>query len=75
MYKAVIMLSSMHMSPVIESDKETAEPEITLYYNKTKSGVDYMDKLCRTNRWPLALLYNIIDIAALAAYVYHLHGT
>ncbi|XP_047534335.1 piggyBac transposable element-derived protein 1-like [Vanessa atalanta] len=77
--KAVIMLSSMHMSPVIESYKETAKPEIILYYNKTKSGVDNMDKLLaeytvkrRTNRWPLALFYNIIDIAALAAYIIYM---
>ena len=74
-YKAVIMLSSIQMSPVIKSNKETAKPKIILYYNKTKSGVDNIDKLLakytvkrRTNRWPLALFYNIIDIAALAAY-------
>lgn len=77
--KAVIMLSSMHMSPVIESNKETAKPDIILYYNKTKSGVDNMDKLLaeytvkrRTNRWPLALFFNIIDIAALAAYIIYM---
>lgn len=77
--KAVIMLSSMHMSPVIESEKESSKPEIILYYNQTKSGVDNMDKLLgeytvkrRTNRWPLALFYNIIDIAALAAYIIYM---
>ncbi|CAK1594994.1 unnamed protein product [Parnassius mnemosyne] len=77
--KAVIMLSSLHMSPIIQSNKETAKPEIILYYNKTKSGVNNMDKLLaeytvkrRTNRWPLALFYNIIDIAALAAYIIYM---
>lgn len=43
--KAVIMLSSMHISPVVDSNKETANPEIISYYNTTKSGVDNMDKL------------------------------
>lgn len=76
--KVVIMLSSMHMSPVVENTL-TAKPEIISYYNKTKGGVDNMDKLLgeyttkrKTNRWPLALFYNVIDIAALAAYIIYM---
>lgn len=40
------------------------KPETVEFYNKTKSGVDVMDKLLgwyrthrRTNRWPLAFFF------------------
>lgn len=46
------------------------------YYNKTKIGVDTMDQMLtrytthrRTNRWPLAFFYNILDVASLASYI------
>lgn len=72
--KSVIMLSSMHTSPVVE-DTQTAKPEIITYYNETKGGVDNMDKLVseyttkrKTSRWTLALFFNILDISGLAAF-------
>lgn len=71
--KSVILLSSMHMLPVVDETPK-AKPEIINYYNHTKGGVDTMDKLLteytvkrRTNRWPLAFFYNMIDVSALAA--------
>lgn len=46
------------------------------YYNKTKVGVDIMDKLVgaytvrrKTNRWPFTVFCNIIDISAINAFV------
>ena len=58
---------------------EKEKPEIVHFYNKTKSGVDVMDHLLgqytthrKTNRWPLVLFYNILDIAALAAYLIYM---
>lgn len=76
--KAVIMLSTMHFTPSIESTL-TAKPEIIKYYNKTKGGVDNMDKLLgeytckrRTSRWPLSLFFNAIDVAALASYIIYM---
>ena len=57
--KAVVLLSSMHMSEEVE-ETQLVKPEIIKYYNKTKSGVDTMDKMLgeytvkrRTLRWPL----------------------
>ena len=57
--KAVVLLSSMHMSGEVE-ETQLVKPEIIKYYNKTKSGVDTMDKMLgeytvkrRTLRWPL----------------------
>jgi hypothetical protein len=42
--KAVILVSSMHDSRVM--DEATQKPEIILDYNMTKGGVDTCDKMC-----------------------------
>ena len=71
--KAVLVLLTLH------NDKATAgdhKPEIILYYNATKSGVDNMDHMAtifsckrKTNRWPMVLFYNMIDVAVIAAFM------
>lgn len=68
----------MHTKPEIDSTL-SAKPVIITYYNKTKGGVDNMDKLLgeystkrKTCRWPLALFFNAIDVAALAAYIIYI---
>lgn len=73
--KAVILLSTMHYDYEI-SDAAHKKPEMILFYNQTKAGVDTMDQMCsrystqrRTCRWPLAFFFNILDIAGVAAYV------
>lgn len=73
--KAVILLSTMHSTDVID-DSLKKKPEVISFYNKTKSGVDVMDKMLgtytckrRTSRWPLAFFFNILDVASLAAYI------
>ena len=72
--KAVVLLSSTHISEVEET--QSAKPEIIKYYNKTKGGVDTIDKMLgeyivkrQTLRWPLAFFYNMIDVTGLACYV------
>lgn len=74
--KAVVLLSSMHTTAEIDDTAKAKKPEIILYYNSTKAGVDQMDQMLtqyttkrRTNRWPLAFFYNILDIACLAAHI------
>lgn len=44
------------------------KPAIIMHYNATKSGVDNLDHLVslysckrKTNRWPMTMLFNIID--------------
>jgi len=66
------MLSTMHSQPEIEAHK----PSIILFYNKTISGVDTLDRIVRlystermTRRWPLVLFYNMIDVSALNAFI------
>lgn len=73
--KAVILLSTMHYTCDVDTT-EKSKPMAILDYNANKSGVDTMDQMlgtysCKrsTNRWPLAMFYNMIDIAALAAFI------
>lgn len=72
--KSVLLLSTKHRSNAVIGEQQ--KPEVIHFYNQTKAGVDTMDKMLgtyttkrRTNRWPLALFYNLLDVAALAAYI------
>lgn len=74
--KFVILLSSTHHEHEIANENEKFKPDIILAYNKTKSGVDVLDKLVReysckrnTRRWPLRLFFNLIDVACYNAFV------
>nr|XP_049692159.1 piggyBac transposable element-derived protein 4-like [Helicoverpa armigera]XP_049696923.1 piggyBac transposable element-derived protein 4-like [Helicoverpa armigera]XP_049708119.1 piggyBac transposable element-derived protein 4-like [Helicoverpa armigera] len=77
--KAVILVSSMHHDVVV--DEDTKKPEIILYYNMTKGGVDEADKKCsiysssrRTRRWPMVVFYRILDLSGMNAYIlYNMH--
>ncbi|XP_063764952.1 uncharacterized protein LOC134881497 [Eleginops maclovinus] len=73
--KKLCILSTMHASVEICADAER-KPETVHYYNRTKVGVDMLDKMLRrhsvraaTRRWPVAVFYNILDIAAMNACV------
>ena len=64
----------MHNEDNVSGPK--SKPEIIHYYNKTKGCVDNMDKMLkhystkrRTLRWPLALFYNMLDVACLSTYI------
>jgi len=55
-------------------DGKEHKPEIISHYNANKGGVDNMDHLAGTysvkrksNRWPLVLFFNMMDVAAIAA--------
>lgn len=70
---SVILLSTMHADNAVG---DNGKPDIVLYYNATKGGVDVMDQMLgqyttqrQTNRWPLSLFFNIIDISSFAAYL------
>ena len=77
--KAVLVLSTMHYTPEVEGPKNKSV--LILDYKKNKDGVDNMDKCLaeysskrRTNRWPLAFCYNILDVAAFAAYIIYVEN-
>jgi len=66
--KSVILLSSMHSDSMV--DQETSKPDMILFYNETKGGVDALDQKCanystsrRTRRWPMALFHMILNIS------------
>lgn len=73
--KCTVLQSTMHNSPDVGGDPKKL-PEIISYYNKTKGGVDTVDKMLscysckrKTNRWPMSVFSNMIDISALNAYI------
>ena len=75
--KSVVSLSAQHSQPEIRED--TGKPEIIHYYNETKGGVDTLDQIVRhfsckrpTRRWPMAIFYNIVDIAAYNAFLLYI---
>lgn len=54
-------------------DIESGKPEIILFYNETKGGVDTIDQLAstytirrRTRRWPMTVFGNLVDLAGLS---------
>ena len=74
--KVVTMLSTMHSQPDVDHNNEKKKPEMILYYNSTKGGVDTMDQMLRcysvkrmTRRWPMVIFYNMIDVSALNGYI------
>ncbi|XP_058873952.1 piggyBac transposable element-derived protein 4-like [Acipenser ruthenus] len=73
--KNVIILSSRHTSVAIGTvDKK--KPETVDFYNDTKHGVDVIDQMVRqysvkagSRRWPVAVFYNVLDLAAINSFV------
>ena len=45
--KSVCLLSSMHGSADVDASNEKEEPEIILFYNANKVGVDCFDQMAR----------------------------
>lgn len=72
---AVLELSTKHHDTKVEGKHQ--KPEIVQHYNATKSDVANLDKLAtmytsrrKTSRWPMVLLFNLIDVvAAFAAFI------
>lgn len=77
--KVVILMSTMHNDAAIEADTgDKQKPEIISYYNRTKNGVDLVDKMCslydvsrNSRRWPVTVFYDLINLSALNALCIH----
>ena len=74
--KVVTLLSAMHLEKGTESPGPEKKTEVITYYNETKGGVDTMDQMVRwfttkrkTQRWPMVIFYNMLDISALNAFI------
>ena len=73
--KAVLLLSTMHNDISVTNDEEK-QPEMNIFYNETKGGVDCLDKFVynymsklQTRRWPLCYFHNLVDVAGVAAFI------
>lgn len=74
--KNVLLLSTAHASE--EMNEDTGKPIIIHDYNSYKGGVDTFDQMLRhysckrcCYRWPMLIFFNMIDVAALAAFRLH----
>lgn len=79
--KTVCLLSTMHQNPDVRED-DKRKPDMILFYNKNKVGIDIVDQMLRlysthsaSRRWPLAVWANIMDIAIINARVVYNHVT
>jgi hypothetical protein len=73
--RCVILLSSLHYGREVEVGPQQ-KPLIIHDYNSAKGGVDQMDQNVeefsvrrKTNRWPVLVFYNILDVACNNAYI------
>ncbi len=68
-------MSTLPSSVNFENDKKM-KPETIEFYNNKKYGVDVLDQMARnysvnagSRRWPLQVFYNILDLAAINAWI------
>lgn len=73
--KAVLLLSTMHFEDDY-IDEKTGQPAIILDYNRTKGGVDTVDKMSEayncarpTRRWPMVIFSSSLNIAGINSFV------
>ena len=73
--KNVCIHNSLHMSAKF-GETEKKKLETIEFYNKTRCGVDVADQMARpysvkagTRQWPVAVFYNIQDLASINAFV------
>lgn len=76
--KVVMLISSMHDDNALH---ENGKPEIVMVCNSTKGAVDTFDQMSgnmncnrKTQRWPLCLFYNMMNIASVNSYVVYAHN-
>lgn len=75
--KLVTMLSTMHHEVAVdEGEGNDRKPVMVLDYNSTKGAVDSCDERVqtyscnrKTNRWPLKIFFNCVDLATLNAFI------
>jgi hypothetical protein len=72
----VVLLSTEHYKAEIEDKDPQQKPVIITHYNDTKVGVYTLDCMIseysrkrQTNRWPMELFMNMVDISAINAFV------
>lgn len=73
--KVVHILSTQHRSVNVQPEGKK-KPDTIQFYNANKSGVDILDSMCRQlstraacRRWPLAVFYNLLDLAGINSFI------
>lgn len=73
--KNVLLYSTMHTDVEIQNNSKHL-PETVSFYNSTKFAVDVLDQMTRkysvrscTRRWPVHVFHNILDLAAINAWI------
>ncbi|XP_037040304.1 piggyBac transposable element-derived protein 4-like [Bradysia coprophila] len=73
--KLIGVFSTFHDSVVV-GNKTNKKPDTIEYYNNTKYGVDITDGMAKAHsvkaasrRWPVHVFYNILDLAAINAWI------
>ena len=71
-----MLISSLHNNASIDLTDNEKKPQMILYYNKTKGGVDTFDKLNehntvrrKVNKWPTNMFMYMIDVAVHNAFI------
>ena len=75
--KNVLIMSTQHVEPLVATGQHRkAKPEVMLFYNETKGGIDTVDQMldyysCRasTKRWSMTVFFMLLDVAALNSWV------
>ncbi|XP_045450544.1 piggyBac transposable element-derived protein 4-like [Melitaea cinxia] len=77
--KMVYLLSSCDEDGVV--DNTNGKPDIILFYNQTKGGVDSFDQMCssmstnrKTNRWPMTVFYGMLNMSFVNSYIIYCHN-
>ena len=80
LYKAkpnkIVSILSSHHATVSISNESKKKPETVLFYSHSKCGVDSVSQMVKhfstksaSRRWPLAVFYNLLDMAAINAWI------
>lgn len=77
--KIVTLLSSMHHDATVDNDENSAtfgKPDIVLFYNSSKGGVDTVDKYVshysvarNTNRWSMVIFFAILNVGGINSFI------
>ncbi|XP_046663091.1 piggyBac transposable element-derived protein 1-like [Homalodisca vitripennis] len=77
--KHVVLVSTLHNDDTVDNNPNSptvGKPEIVLFYNSSKGGVDTVDKYKESystarvcNRWSMRIFYSLLDIGALNTFI------
>ncbi|OAF70713.1 CCT-zeta, partial [Intoshia linei] len=79
--KFVNLISTKHDSINFNEEDAKKKPNLILFYNKNKGGVDVLDYLCneystkrKTRRWPYYLFQGLLNFLAVNSYILYKSG-